>query len=97
MINKSRKAIIREAANKARKEGAMVLTKLGDDVENPMSIMMRYRERALKAVCQSEDEIQYFELCYLHRSEKGAKEFKLWNQGFWASFENGQKKTNNEA
>lgn len=93
MIDKSRKAVIRAAANKTRKEGAMALAKLGDDVENPLSIMMSYKDRALKAVCQSEEEIQYFELCYLHRSEKAAKEFELWNQGFWASLKNENPKT----
>lgn len=97
MIDKSRKAVIQAAANKARKEGAMALTKLGDDVENPLSIMMGYKDRALKAVCQSEEEIRYFELCYLYRSEKVAKEFELWNQGFWASFENGEERAKNEA
>ncbi|MDY6392220.1 MAG: hypothetical protein SPL80_05230 [Bacilli bacterium] len=86
MIDKSRKAVIRAAANKARKDGAMALTKLGDDVENPLSIMMGYKDRSMKAICQSEEEIQYFELCYLYRNEKAAKEFELWNEGFWSSF-----------
>ena len=92
MIDKSRKAVIRAAANKSRKEGAMALSKQGDDVENPLSIIMGYKDRALKAVCQNEEEIQYFELCYLYRSEKDAKEFKLWIDGFWASFQ--KSKTN---
>lgn len=85
MIDKSRKAVIWAAANKARKDGAVALTKLGEDVENPLSILMGYKDRSMKAVCQSEEEIQYFELCYFHRSEKAAKEFELWNQGFWAA------------
>ena len=97
MIDKSRKAVIQAAANKSRKEGAIALTKQGDDVENPLSIMMGYKDRALKTVCHSEEEIQYFELCYLHRSEKAAKEFELWNQGFWASFETDKKPIKNEA
>ena len=86
MIDKSRKAVIRAAANKSRKEGAMALTKQGDDVENPLSIIMGYKDRTLKAVCRTKEEVEYFELCYLHHNEKGAKEFEVWNEGFWSSF-----------
>ena len=85
MISKSRKAVIRAAASEARKAGSKAICELGENVENPMGVLMDFKQKAL-AVCENPEEEEYFELCYVYRSEKGAEEFALWSKGFWASF-----------
>ena len=85
MISKSRKAVIRAAANKARKAGSRAIYELGVNVENPIDILMDFKQKAL-AACENSEEEEYFELCYVYQSEKGAEEFALWSKGFWASF-----------
>ena len=83
MISKSRKAAIRAAANNARKAGSRAIYDLGENVENPLAILEDHKKEAM-TVCEDQEEVEYFELCYLYKSEKGAKEFSLWNEGFWS-------------
>ena len=97
MIDKSRKAVIRNAAINTRKQATRAIFELDTPCEQPMTLMMSYKEKALKEVCQSEEETKYFEVCFLHGSEKAAEEFELWAEGFWASFKNDQEKNKYEA
>lgn len=97
MINKSRKAVIRVAAIKTRKQSVRALFELGESYNKPMSFLMGRKEKAIEEVCHNDEEIEYFEVCYLHGSQKAAEEFELWSQGFWASFKNDQESIKNEA
>ena len=91
MIDKSRKAVIRDVAIKTRKQSVRALFELGETYDKPMTFLMDRKEKVIEEVCHNEEEIEYFEVCYLHGSQKAAEEFELWNQGFCASYERKEK------
>ena len=85
MITKSKKAVIRVAAIKAFKDGVAAVTAQGDNAKNVLDTMLSFKYPAIKKVCSNEEEISYFETCYVYRSQKGADEFAVWNSRFWKS------------
>ena len=78
-MGRSWKDIIRDAAKELRKK---MVPNLDDCDWHPLKFVPEY-EWARSRVCKTKDEENFFEWFFVFGSEKAAKEFELWNQGFW--------------